>query len=63
MNADAFQLSDTELRMLRELLEEERRELPMEIRHTDNIQFHEDLQQRLKTVDALLEKLVTQPAH
>jgi hypothetical protein len=49
-------LSDAEAMVLLELLEGERRELPSEIRRTDTIRVHDDLQQRLKLVDGLIEK-------
>ena len=60
---EQISFSDDETRVLRDLLEEYRRELPMEIRRTDNLAFHDDLQGRLKVVDALIEKLSRAPVH
>ena len=63
MNADQMSFSDTEVRVMLDLLEEYRRELPMEIRRTDTIQVHDELQGRLKVVDNLIDKLGHAPVH
>ncbi len=63
MTPDQMRFSDAELQVLLELLNEERGELPMEIRRTDSINMHDELQQRLKVVDGLIEKLAHQPVH
>ena len=47
------ELTDMEWGMVLDLLENERRNLPPEIRHTDALQYHEDLQERLKMIDEL----------
>ena len=60
---DQMSFSDDELRVMRDLLEEYRRELPSEIRRTDSMQFHDKLQDRLKVVDSLIEKLSQGPVH
>jgi len=52
------QLSDNEYQVLLQLLQNERGDLHPEIRRsTMNVQVHEDLQERLKTVDSLIERL------
>ena len=51
-------LSDAEARLVLELLESERRNLPSEIHRSHmNAEYHERLQARLKLVDGLLAKL------
>ncbi len=50
-------LSEPELEVVTELLEQERRNLPAEIHHTDSPIVHDDLQKRRKVVNALLERL------
>ena len=52
------QLNDQEYQVLLQLLEAERGGLHPEIRRsTMNVQAHEELQQRLKLVDSLIERL------
>lgn len=55
-------LSEAEWEVITELLEEQSRDLPREIRHTCSRTYREQLQRRLKIIDALLERL-HQPAH
>lgn len=50
-------LSRSEWELVVELLERERGDLPAEIRHTRTSNIREELRQRLKTVEGLLEKL------
>lgn len=63
MNTFQAELSEKQLAVMLELLREERRELPMEIRHTDSMRYHDELQARLKVVDELIEKLEQAPVH
>lgn len=51
------ELNEQEWRLVLELLDAERRELPTEIRHTDSHQVHERLAQRLTLVSALVDRL------
>jgi hypothetical protein len=60
---DQISLSDNELQVMLDLLEEYRRELPSEIRRTDTIRVHDELQERLKVVDGLIDKLRHTPVH
>ena len=60
---DQISLSDPELQVMRDLLEEYRRELPSEIRRTDTPRVHDELQERMKVVDGLIEKLRHAPVH
>ena len=46
--------------LLRELLERERRGLPVEIHHTDNNDFRQLLRDRLKIVEELLRHIENQ---
>ena len=59
MNPNPIQpvLEEAEWALVAELLEEERRELPIEIRHTDSRAYREQLHRRLELVDALLQRL------
>ncbi len=50
-------LTDAEWQLVIELLEEERRELPIEIRHTDSRAYRDQLHQRLDAIDSILERL------
>jgi hypothetical protein len=50
-------LSDDEWQLLVELLENERRELPAEIRRTDATDYKVKLAERLRVVDRLLDAL------
>jgi hypothetical protein len=54
---ETFPLSDMEREIILGLLEEERRELPTEIRRTDTMQVHDQLQERMKAVDDLIARL------
>ena len=53
-------LTDQEWALLAELLEEEQRELAVEIRHTDSRAYRDQLIQRLKVVDSLVSRLRAQ---
>jgi hypothetical protein len=55
------QLTDEEWGLVLELLESERRDLPVEIRHTFRSHVHDELQKRLRTIDAVIEKLKAAP--
>ena len=58
-----MQLSDNEYQVLLQLLENERGDLHPEIRRsTMNVQAHEDLQERLKVVDSLIQRLQQAPS-
>ena len=50
-------LNDREWRLVAELLHEELRELPVEIRHTDSPRVHGELLERMKSVGELLRKI------
>ena len=63
MTGDTMSFSDDEMRVLINLLQQERDELPSEIRRTDTIDVHDKLLQRLKVVDALIEKFGHAPVH
>jgi len=54
-------LNDREWRLVAELLHEEMRELPVEIRHTDSPRVHNDLHERMKLVSELLRKVDPSP--
>ncbi len=54
---ETFTFTDLERDLILGLLEEERRQLPMEIRRTDTMQVHDELQERLKIVDDLISRL------
>jgi len=51
------ELNESDWSLLLDLLENERRNLPPEIHHTDAPQMHEDLQQRLKKISDLIERI------
>ncbi|HEV8378549.1 MAG TPA: hypothetical protein VGP99_06840 [Tepidisphaeraceae bacterium] len=57
-----IKLSEAEWEVISELLEQERGNLRPEIRHTDSPKVHDELQERLATVSALLERMNSQPA-
>lgn len=50
-------LDKAEWDLVMEFLERERREIPVEIHHTATREFRQQLRDRLKAVDALLERL------
>jgi hypothetical protein len=50
-------LSDRDWDLLLELLENERRELPPEIRHTDTPGIHDGLLDRLAVIDGLIDRI------
>jgi hypothetical protein len=49
-------VSDVELSVLLEMLDQQKSQLLVETRHTDTRSFRVDLQQRLAVVDSLLER-------
>jgi hypothetical protein len=53
---ETLSLNSEELAILAELLESERAELRIEIRHTDNPTFRDQLRYRLTVVEALAER-------
>ena len=53
----SLKLSEAEWEVVSELLEQERGNLNPEIRHTDSPKVHDELQQRLATVSALLGRM------
>ena len=55
--ARTITLNDEEWRLVVELLENERNELPAEIHHTDTTEYRAQLSQRLETVSQLLDAL------
>jgi hypothetical protein len=54
---ETFTLNDRERELILELLEAEHRNLPAEIRRTDSLALHEELQQRARLVDGLISRL------
>ncbi len=50
-------LSDAERALLLELLESERDELPVEIRHTGKSSMREELHERARLVQGLIERM------
>jgi hypothetical protein len=50
-------LNDREWQLILNLLESERRDLPQEIRHTDTPKYHDDLQERMRIIDSLVDRL------
>lgn len=51
------ELSEAEWQFVLSLLEEERRELPTEIRRTDQAALHEELQDRLRLMDGVIARV------
>lgn len=57
------ELTEQEWELILDLLQNERRDLPSEIHHTDTQRMHDELQQRLRMVIGLIERLQhTSPA-
>jgi hypothetical protein len=54
---DQPKLSAAEWELIVELLERERAELPVEIHHTRSAEYRDELHQRAKLVQGLLEEL------
>ena len=52
-----LEVSDSEVQLMEELIEHERKELLVEMRHTDARQFRTGLRERLAAVEALQERL------
>ena len=50
-------LSPAEWKVVLELLERERKDLPAEIRRSDHTRFREELRERERLIDGLLERL------
>ncbi len=57
------ELGEAEWEIIIELLERERSELPVEIRHTYRHAFRGYLQRRLEIIDALLERIKARASH
>jgi hypothetical protein len=49
--------SEDELRLLRSILSSERQNARMEVRHTDNLEFMNELQDRLHQLNRVLTKV------
>ena len=61
--AHQVQLNDQEYQVVLQLLEAERGDLHPEVRRsTMNVQAHEELQDRLKMVESLIERLQKAPS-
>lgn len=60
---DPATLSDEEWNLIRELLERELEELPVEIRHTRSARLREDLTRRRDLVRGLLARLPSAAEH
>jgi hypothetical protein len=56
-----LKLSEPEWEVVSELLEQERSNLRPEIHHTDSPRVQDELQKRLATVSALLERMKSEP--
>jgi hypothetical protein len=56
-NTERPALSDAEWSLITELLERERKQLPIEIHHTTGRAYREQLRNRLQLVETLLSKL------
>ncbi len=54
-----FDVSDSELKLMLELIEHERKELTHEMRHTDARVYRTGLRERLAAVEALQQRLQT----
>lgn len=50
-------LTEQERRLVLEILEAKQRELQFEARRTDSFGLHDELRERLRTVDRLMERL------
>lgn len=57
-----IKFSDKEWEVVSDLLKQERGNLRPEIRHTDSPSVHDELQNRLETVNAILERADAEPA-
>jgi hypothetical protein len=55
--AESLNLSSSELALVVELLELAHARLPVEIRHTDNRAYREELRRRLEIVEQLVERI------
>jgi hypothetical protein len=60
---DQPHLNERDWQLVLELLENERRDLPNEIRRTDTPRVHDDLQERMRTIDDLIERLREAEVH
>jgi hypothetical protein len=54
---EQLRFTEQELELLAELLEAQRRELPVEIHHTDALRVKALLRKRLRAVDRLIERV------
>ena len=52
-------LTEQERRLLLEILEAKQRELQFETRRTESFGLHDELRERLRAVDRLIERLAT----
>lgn len=59
MNGHQPTLSVTEWRLIEQVLQAERDELPAEIHHTDSRDYREQLQKRLQMIDQILARITT----
>jgi hypothetical protein len=57
-----IKFSEKEWEVVSELLKQERGNLRPEIRHTDSLTVHDELQNRLETVNAILARTDAEPA-
>lgn len=55
----SFELTESQRRLMIELLEHERTKLPHEIHHTGTLEMRRELQQRVEMIETLLMKLET----
>ena len=55
----SFELTESQRRLLIELLQHERTKLPHEIHHTGTMEMRRELQQRFEMIETLLNKLET----
>jgi len=54
---NSMPFSEQEHRLILELLQTERRQLPVEIHHTDSPEVHDQLEKRLDMVDRLIQRM------
>lgn len=57
-----IKFTDKEWELVSELLEQERGNLRPEIRHTDSPAVHDELRNRLETVNGILRRVEAEPA-
>ena len=54
-----LKLTEQERRLMLEILEAKQRELQFEARRTESFHLHDELRERLRAVDRLIERLAT----